>query len=413
MSGSTYDVVIIGGGIVGLATALAVSEQAPELHLAILDKESRVARHQTMRNSMILHSGVYYRPGSYKAAFCVASWALLTAFCDAHDIPWRRCTKLVVGTAPRDREFLNLLLEQGRANGVPGLELIGPERIREHEPAIRGSQALFIPRVATLDYLTMAQRMADLVTARGAALRLETRVERVERRGREIVCETSRGAVSARYLVNCSGLQADRIARLAGVDPGVSLIPFRIMRFLLKPQRTALVRSIIYQVPEPGFPAFGVHITRRFDDEIELGPGVALALAREGYTPATISLEETSEMLRYRGFWALLAKKWRVGLVEHQRAFSKTALVRELQRMLPEITGADVLREPTGDGILAPAFTPDGEMLDDFHLVENAWSFHVVNAPSPAATAALALGRHVAHAALRTHRVGKPRPVAV
>ena len=405
MPSPDYDIAIIGGGIVGLATALALRERSPEIRLVVLEKESHLGIHQTARNSMVMHSGVYYRPGSLKARFCREGRKLLFTFCESQGIRWKPCSKVIVATCEVQLPQLNELYAWGRANGVPELELIGSERLKELEPYVRGIQALSIPHAGAVDFVEVTSRIAHLLSEQLVEVLTEAHVMRVECTHGMFRLKTGRGEFCARYVVNCGGLQADRIARMVGVQLPFQLIPFRILRFLLKPERRYLVRSIVYPIPDPGAPQFGVHATRRFDGEVELGPGIALAFAREGYRATTIRFDEVFEMLRYPGFWNMLVKKRRVALAEIRRASSLVSMVRDLQRILPELTIQDIVREPAVDGILAPAFSRSGMMLEDFAVQEGPGSVHLLNAPSPAATAAFAIGRHLANIACTRGRV--------
>lgn len=411
MSGS-YDVVVIGGGIIGLAAAHALSERAPDLRVTVIEKEAQTGLHQTARSSMVMHSGIYYPPESIKARFCREGRPLLTAFCERHQICVQPRSKTIVATHERDLPQLEELRQWGLANGVQGLEVIGPERLKDVEPHIRGIRALHLPRVGQVNFVEVARTLERLVRARGVDVSRGSAVTRITREGGGFRVDTPQASVSGRYLINCAGLHADRIALLAGAAPTVRLIPFRIMRFLLTPERDMLVRSIVYPIPEPGFPQFGVHATRRHDGRVELGPGIALALAREGYTAGTIRPREVAGMLGYAGFWQMVAKKWRQGVVEMGRASSVDIMVRALQRILPELTPHDIVRFSEGDGVLAPAFSTEGVMHTDFIVEESPGAVHMLNAPSPAATASLALGRWLADLAV-TRGAAERVPVQV
>ncbi len=399
MRAAPYDVAIVGGGIVGLATALALTEQAPRLKLAVLEKEARLAAHQSSHNSGVIHAGIYYRPGSYKARLCVEGAKLMTAFCDAHGIRYQRCGKVIVATSPEELPRLEQLYERGVANGVPGLARIGPERLREIEPHAIALAALHSPATAIVDYAEVAAAIGRAVAARGVEVLTGARVEAIARADGLLVLETTRGPLKARGLVNCAGLYADGVARLAGVRGDVEIVPFRGEYYTLRPERRGLVRGLVYPVPDPAFPFLGVHFTRTIHGGVEAGPNAVLALAREGYSYRHIRPGEVARMLAYPGFWRMAARYWRTGLHELYRSLSKRAFVRALQRLVPEVREADL--EPGGAGVRAQAVERSGRLVDDFRIVEAAGAIHVLNAPSPAATASLAIGRYVAGLARR------------
>lgn len=389
-----HDVAIVGGGIVGLATALALSRRAPGLKLVILEKEPAVGTHQTGRNSGVLHAGLYYRPGSLKARLCVEGKRRMEAFCQEHGVPYERCGKVVVATEERELPVLQQLFERGSANGVPGLELIGPGRLRELEPEAAGRAALYSPGTGIVDFRQVAAAMARLLAVRGVQVLTGARVLGVRRSDREAQVETTAGAVACRLLVNCAGLYSDVVARLAGDDPGVRIVPFRGEYYLLRPERRGLVRNLIYPVPDPALPFLGVHFTRMVSGEVEAGPNAVLALAREGYSWGRLNARELWGTLRYAGFRAVARRYWRTGLYEMWRSLSQRAFVASLRRLVPAVTTQDVVRG--GAGVRAQAVAPDGRLLDDFHIVEAPRAVHVLNAPSPAATSSLAIGDYVA-----------------
>lgn len=389
----TCDLAVIGGGIVGLATTLALKERYPERSFVVLEKEAGVARHQTGHNSGVVHSGIYYRPGSLKAKLCVEGVRLLRAFCEEHGLTYDRCGKVIVATEERELPGLEELFRRGNENGVPGLELIGPERLRELEPHAAGLRAIHSPNTAIVDYAEVAAKMAELLRQRDVALWTGAEVTRIDA-GREVRLHTSRGEVRARYLVNCAGLYADKVARMAGVTPEVRIVPFRGEYYLLRRDRRELVRGLIYPVPDPAMPFLGVHLTKTVHGEVEAGPNAVLAFAREGYRLTKVDLEELWDALSYQGFWRLAGRYWRTGAYEYYRSFSKGAFVASLQRLVPEIRDEDVNRG--GAGVRAQALGRDGKPVDDFVVVERENALHVLNAPSPAATASLAIGRYLA-----------------
>jgi L-2-hydroxyglutarate oxidase len=386
-------VAIAGGGIVGLATALALTEHFPRCAVVVLEKEDEVGRHQTGHNSGVIHAGIYYRPGSYKAKLCVEGVGLLKAFCDAHGIRYEHCGKVVVATSADELPRLQTLYERGTANGVPGLETIGPEQLRELEPHARAVRALHSPYTAIVDYTEVTRAMARTLTERGVSILTGRRVRAVTRTADGLVLDTGRGEVAARRLINCAGLHADTVARLMGVRPDVQIIPFRGEYYTLR-RGQQLVRGLIYPVPDPEFPFLGVHFTKRIHGDIEAGPNAVLAFAREGYRMRQINVAELLRVLAYRGFWAMGAKYWRTGAYEFYRSLSKAAFVRALQKLVPDLQGSDM--QPGGAGVRAQAVSPDGALVDDFKINETADAIHVLNAPSPAATASLAIGKHIA-----------------
>jgi L-2-hydroxyglutarate oxidase LhgO len=391
------DIAIVGGGIVGLATAVALSEAHPRRRLVILDKERRLAAHQTGHNSGVIHSGAYYRPGSLKARLCVAGARAMKDFCTAHDVTWEECGKLIVATEAGEADRLQTIYERAMANGLKGLRLLGPDEVREMEPHCRAVQGLHVPETGIVDYTVVADRMAALVQARGAQIVTGARVTAIYRRPDGLTLETPRGGVRARWLVNCAGLHSDRVARMMGIRPPVEIVPFRGEYYLIRPERRTLVRNLIYPVPDPEFPFLGVHFTRTIHGELEAGPNAVLAFAREGYTLGAIRPGELLATLGYRGFWNMVRRYWAMGSYELWRSISKPAFVASLQRLVPEIRSEDVGRG--GAGVRAQAVSPDGSLVDDFRVSVAAGAVHVVNAPSPAATASLAIGRHVAELA--------------
>jgi L-2-hydroxyglutarate oxidase len=395
----TYDVAIVGGGIVGLATARALRERAPHARLVILEKEPKLAAHQTGHNSGVIHSGIYYRPGSSKARLCVEGKHLMLQFCEKHGIRVDRCGKVIVATSDAELPRLQSLYERGRANGVP-VELIDPARLRDFEPHAKALRAIWSPSTAIVDYGEVADAIARELQAGGVAIETGARVTAIARASDGVQIAAGRLTVRAKRLVNCAGLYSDTVARLAGAKTDVRIIPFRGEYYLLRAERRALVRGLIYPVPDPEFPFLGVHLTRTVHGEVEAGPNAVLAFAREGYRFGRVSPRELAATLAYRGFWQMARRYWRMGTFEMYRSLSKGAFVRALQRLVPELRPEDV--ERGGAGVRAQAVGPDGSLVDDFRIVAEADAIHVLNAPSPAATASLAIGRHVAELAEET-----------
>jgi (S)-2-hydroxyglutarate dehydrogenase len=388
------DLVVVGAGIVGLATVHALSARVPDLRIVLLEKEGGVARHQTGHNSGVVHAGVYYAPGSLKATLCVRGVGLLQAFCREHGLPFEAVGKVIVATRDEEVPRLEALFERGQRNGVPGLRRIDAAALREIEPHAAGVAALHSPRTAIVDYAQVAAALAEVVRARGVRLELLAPVVAVAEEGDDLLVTTPRLSVRARRLVTCAGLHADRLARLAGATPSVRIVPFRGEYYHLVPERRDLVRGLIYPVPDPQLPFLGVHLTRTVHGEVEAGPNAVFALSREGYSHRAIRAGDLVETLAYAGFWRLAGRFWRIGAYEAYRSFSKAAFVASLRRLLPALSGADVQRG--GTGVRAQAVGRDGRLVDDFAIVETERALHVLNAPSPAATASLAIGEHLA-----------------
>ena len=404
MAAERFDIAIIGGGIVGLATALALTERFPRTVVGIIEKERALASHQTGHNSGVIHAGIYYKPGSYKAQLCVEGVRLLKQFCDANGVRYENCGKVIVAISEAERPRLQTLYERGVANGVPDITLIDPAGLREIEPHARAVAAVYSPTTAIVDYTQVAQAMAARLRQRGVAFHTGTRVRAI-REAEGLYLETTADTFAARNLVNCAGLYSDTVARMMGVRPDVRIIPFRGEYYTLRRQQD-IVRGLIYPVPDPEFPFLGVHFTKRIQGDIEAGPNAVLAFAREGYHRTTVSPVELLATLTYAGFWAMAGKYWRTGLYEMYRSLSKRAFLRALQRLVPTLEQADL--EPGGAGVRAQAVAADGSLIDDFKITETPHAIHVLNAPSPAATASLAIGRHIATLAARSFGLNAP-----
>ena len=393
MTESRYNVVIIGGGVVGLAVALEMTRRFPRQHLLVLEKEDRVARHQSGHNSGVIHSGVYYRPGSLKARLCVAGAAAMVEFCREHGIPHQICGKVIVATQEQELPGLEELRTRGEANGLQALRLIGPEELREIEPHASGLRALVVPSTAVTDYAVVSQKYAELIAANGGTVLTSAAATAIHRSSDEIVIETPRGAFAANCLINCAGLHSDRISRMAGDNPTIRIVPFRGEYYDLVPERASLVRALIYPVPDPRFPFLGVHFTRRITGKVDAGPNAVLALAREGYRHSDINLRDLSSALMFPGFWRMAGRNWRNAIGEWYRSLSKRGFVRALQRLVPEVQESDLM--PGGSGVRAQALKPDGTLVDDFQFVPSTRVLHVLNVPSPAATASLMVGKTI------------------
>lgn len=403
-----YDVAIIGGGIVGTATALALAEAVPGKRLAVLEAEDGLARHQTGHNSGVIHSGLYYKPGSMKAQLCVSGRESIYRFAEEHGIAVEQCGKVVVATTEEQLPAMEELERRGLANGLEGILRLGPEALREREPHVAGVGGLFVPQTGIIDYPAVTRTYAKLVQDRGHDVITGARVTGFRRDAGaageggapHLVLETPKGAVHAKHLINCAGLQSDRVARLTGVDPGLRIVPFRGEYYEIKPERHDLVRNLIYPVPDPRFPFLGVHFTRMIHGGVEAGPNAVLALRREGYSKWSLSLRDLFSFAFYGGFWRMAWKYWKTGFGEMWRSFSKRAFVKALQGLVPELTVKDV--KVGGAGVRAQALEPSGALADDFRIVEAERMFHVLNAPSPAATASLSIGKELAARAARS-----------
>ena len=393
MPDSRYDVIIIGGGAVGLGVALEITRRLPHLRLLLLEKEDRVARHQSGHNSGVIHSGVYYKPGSMKARLCVTGAAAMIEICREHGIAHNVCGKVIVATQSEELPRLEELRKRGEANGLTGLHMIGPEELREIEPHASGLQALVVPSTGVTDYARVCEKYAELVSAGGGTVLTSAAVTGIRRLPSEIVVETPRGSFSTKSLINCAGLFSDRISRMAGDEPGVMIVPFRGEYYDLVPERAAIVRALIYPVPDPRFPFLGVHFTRRITGKVDAGPNAVLALSREGYHHTDISVRDLAGTLSFPGFWRMAGRHWRNGIDEWHRSLSKRAFVRALQRLLPEVSEQDLV--PGGSGVRAQALKPDGVLVDDFQFVPSGKVLHVLNVPSPAATASLTIGKAI------------------
>lgn len=387
-------ITVIGGGAVGLASAWRIQQRWPEARVTVLEKEARVAAHQTGNNSGVMHCGLAYRPGTAKARLAVRGIRQLAAFCQEHGIPHDVCGKLVVASREDQIPRLQDLLERGTANGLRGLEILSPGRIREFEPHAAGVAALRVPGEGIVDYPAVCETLARLIEARGGRVVLSARVRALRLRGQEWVAETNQGDFVADCLVACAGLQADRIARMAGEETDIRIVPFRGDYYRLKPQREHLVRNLIYPVADPRFPFLGVHFTRMIRGGIEAGPNAVLSLAREGYSRTAFNPRDAAGALGFPGLWRFLARHASMCWGELRRAFSKELFCRSLQTLVPEVQPDDL--EPAGAGIRAQAMTPDGCLVEDFAFLARRRAVHVLNAPSPAATACLAIGEEVA-----------------
>ncbi|HEY1187552.1 MAG TPA: L-2-hydroxyglutarate oxidase [Gemmata sp.] len=392
----TTDVLIVGGGIVGLGTGLALAGRAT---VAVIEAEDQIARHQTGHNSGVIHSGLYYKPGSAKALNCAAGRELMYRFCAENDIPHDRCGKLVVATDESELPALAELERRGAANGLAGIQRLGPDQMREVEPHVRGVGALRVPETGIVNYKLVSEVYARKITAAGGSVRTGTKFLGCKREPGAVTADTTAGPVRAKLLVNCAGLYSDRVARLCGVEPGVRIVPFRGEYYELKPRAEHLCRHLIYPVPDARLPFLGVHFTRMIGGGVECGPNAVLAFKREGYRLRDVSVRDLMELAGAPGFWKMARRFWRVGLHEMYRSLSRRAFWHALQKLIPEVSFHDLV--PAGAGVRAQAVAPDGKLVDDFFIRQADRMVHVLNAPSPAATASIAIGHSIAETVLK------------
>lgn len=398
----SFDVIVIGAGILGLAVSRELLARYPRLRLAVLDKEPAVGQHQSGHNSGVLHSGIYYAPGSLKARLCVQGQREVYAYCEAKGIPTDRCGKVIVASTESEIPRLETLMQRGLTNGVEGLEMIGPERLREIEPHCVGVKALFSPNTGIVDFNRVVRAYADDVLEAGGEVLPGYAVNAISARPARVILATSAGELEAKHVIACAGLHADRVARLSGGPSDPRIVPFRGDYWVLRPDRRYLAKNLIYPVPDPSFPFLGVHFTRRLDDgSVWLGPNAVLAFSREGYGRLTLKPRDLGEALAYRGFQKLATRFWQTGLQEMVRDFSKEAFLKSLQVYVPELTSADLLPGPSG--VRAQALAKDGTLVDDFVFnTQTDRILHVRNAPSPGATSSLAIARTVADTATQS-----------
>lgn len=388
-----YDVAIIGGGIVGLSTALALGKQDPSIRLLVLEKEMDWAHHQTGNNSGVIHSGIYYKPGSFKANFCREGNRSMVAFCQKYQIEYDICGKLIVATEPHELPLLNQLYQRGQANGIECTQL-ELEEINEIEPHVQCLAGIKVSSTGIVDYKKVCQKYVELVSDQGSDLRLNTKVVGLTSTSQEQIIETNQGSFKTKLVVNCAGLHSDRIAKLGKVNPNAKIVPFRGEYYELKPEKRYLVKNLIYPVPNPSFPFLGVHFTRMIDGSVHAGPNAVLSLKREGYRKTDFNFKDFTEVITYPGFWKLAARHIHEGMQEIIRSFSKAAFVRSLQRLIPEVQSEDLV--PTHAGVRAQALMSNGKLVDDFMIIKDKNSIHVCNAPSPAATSSLEIGQTIA-----------------
>lgn len=387
------DIVIVGGGIVGLATAMKFQDRFPDMTVTVVEAEGRVSEHQSGHNSGVLHAGLYYKPGSQKAILCRAGKVAMEAFCNEHEVRWDRCGKVVVATTEEELPRLDNIAGRATENGV-GFERIDRAQLNELEPAAAGLAAIHVPETGIVNYRSVCDVIAKIIVAQGGNVELNFKVAHISFNGQSVELTSRNGSkIRGDRMINCGGLNSDRICRMAGVEPDVKIVPFRGEYYELEPNSESLCRNLIYPVPDPSFPFLGVHFTRMIDGGVECGPNAVLALAREGYKWTNIRLGDLSETLAYRGFRTLAKKYWRTGIGEMHRSLRKPAFVKALQKLIPSIQSSDL--KPGRSGVRAQAVTIDGNLLDDFLIQKNDRAVHVLNAPSPAATASFAIADHI------------------
>lgn len=394
-----HDVIVIGGGIVGLATALKILEKKPSTKLLLLEKESELSAHQTGNNSGVIHSGIYYKPGSLKALNCRKGYQQLIDFCDEENINYELCGKVIVATNDSQLDALETLYERGLQNGLKGLKRISEGELKEIEPYVKGIKGIQVPETGIIDYKEVSIKYGEKIKAQGGKIHTGEKVNKIIQNNKSVIIETSKNSYEGKLLVNCAGLYSDKVARMTGQDINVKIIPFRGEYFKIKKEKHHLVNHLIYPVPDPAFPFLGVHFTRMINGGIEAGPNAVLAFAREGYKKLQISLPELTETLMWPGFQKVAAKYWSTGFGEMYRSFSKSAFTKALQGLIPEIQKDDL--ETGGAGIRAQACDRNGGLSDDFLIYENEFAVNVCNAPSPAATSSLAIGDTVSDLILK------------
>ncbi|MFT7434701.1 MAG: L-2-hydroxyglutarate oxidase [Algoriphagus sp.] len=395
-----YDVVVVGGGIVGLATALKIKQQKPQIRLLVLEKESGPAKHQTGNNSGVIHSGLYYKPGSLKAVNCISGYHALLEFCDREDIEYDLCGKVVVATHEEQIPVLETLHQRGIENGLKGLQYLSGDEIREIEPHVAGIKGIRVPQTGIIDYTKVSEKYAEKIQELGGEIKYNERVTSVSELSGVSTVVTSKGNYATTLVVNCGGLYSDKVAQMTQNEKiDLKIIPFRGEYYELKPEKQYLVKHLIYPVPDPNFPFLGVHFTRMINGGVEAGPNAVLAFRREGYKKTDFKLSELAETLMWPGFQKVAAKYWKTGIGEYYRSFSKAAFTKALQALIPELNSEDLVSG--GAGVRAQACDITGGLLDDFKIIENAQAINVCNAPSPAATSSLAIGITVSEMVLK------------
>jgi (S)-2-hydroxyglutarate dehydrogenase len=387
-----YDFAIVGGGIVGLSTGMAIYERFPNAKVVVIEKESVVAEHQTGHNSGVIHSGIYYKPGSFKARFARQGSKSMTAFCQTHGIDHDICGKVIVATKQEEIPILENLYKRGLENEL-AIHRIGPDELKEIEPHVNGLGAIRVPMAGIVNYRQVSEKFAEMIRESGGEIRLNTKVEKMHEESDQVIIETNRGTLKAGMVINCAGLHSDRVAQAAGYKTDMKILPFRGEYYKLKPEKRYLVNHLIYPVPNPKFPFLGVHFTRMISGEVDAGPNAVLSFKREGYRKTDFNAKDLIESLSFPGLWKMAGKYAKEGLDEYIRSFSKKQFTKSLQELIPEIQEDDLIPAPAG--VRAQALRSDGNMVDDFHIIQGKRTIHVCNAPSPAATASIEIGKEV------------------
>ncbi len=387
-----YDYIIIGGGIIGLSVGMALTEKFPHSKIAILEKEPELASHQTGHNSGVIHSGIYYKPGSLKARLAREGNRSMKAFCKNYNLDYEECGKVIVATSTKEVPLLNALFQRGLQNGLK-ISKLSKERLQEVEPYVNGEEAIHVPMAGIVNYKEVCETMAQIIRDRGGDILLNTEVVTIQELAAEVVVESNRQTLRGKMLINCGGLHSDRIAKMAGCQLNIKIVPFRGEYFQLVPEKRYLVKNLIYPVPNPNFPFLGVHFTRMIDGTIDVGPNAVLSLKREGYKKTSFNLRDTAEVLTYSGFWKLARAYRKEGTEEIIRSFFKKKFVEGVQNLIPNVEEKDLL--PGSAGVRAQALKADGSLVDDFYILNGNRSVHICNAPSPAATASIEIGKEV------------------
>jgi len=388
-----YNITIIGAGIVGLATAYTILKMNPNIRLLIIEKENEVAKHQTGNNSGVIHSGIYYKPGSLKAINCKRGYQMLLDFCDENNIQYDICGKVIAATSEKELPALENIYNRGIENGLTGLEYLSEYQLKENEPHVNGIKGIFVPQTGIIDFKVVSEKLAELIRTKGGEIVFNTSLQKLKNSHDEIIVETNNGEYHSKFVITCAGLQSDRIARMTKPDLDVRIIPFRGEYYKLKDSSKNLVNNLIYPVPDPAFPFLGVHFTRMINGDVECGPNAVFSLKREGYSKLSFNFRDTFESLSWKGFHKVALNYWQMGMGEFYRSFNKNAFVKALQKLIPEIEKSDLIKG--GAGVRAQACDKNGKLIDDFYFVEQENTIHVCNAPSPAATSALSIGEYI------------------
>lgn len=388
-----YDIIIIGAGIIGLASALKILEKNPLLKLLILEKENNISQHQTGNNSGVIHSGIYYKPGSLKALNCIRGYKMLIEFCNQHEVNYKITGKIIVATYENEIPVLNNIFERGIQNGLEGLKKLNHNEMKEIEPYVNGIEGIFVPQTGIINYFEVSKKYLEIILKYNSEIKFNHNVRDIKVKTDFCEVITQKESFKSKFVVTCAGLQSDRIARMTHPKLSLRIIPFRGEYYKLKNEKTYLVNSLIYPVPNPEFPFLGVHFTKMINGEIEAGPNAVLSFKREGYSKTSFNFRDTIDTFTWKGFYKIVRKNWKTGIYEYYRSLSKRAFVKALQKLIPEIQEEDLIAG--GAGVRAQACSKDGGLLDDFYIVEDKRVIHVCNAPSPAATASLSIGDYI------------------